>query len=138
MDTMRAQEVPRRNWATFCQQFSQDHQEWLVDVSQDNRDTRTPYEALELPLDALTLHLDHAQEVLSVVVRKDGMTKGHVYKSFARPSRIVIEEARPDVKLHIDSTDGSTATIRFRRVTTPDYESAAQSGISEWRFSTDQ
>jgi Family of unknown function (DUF5335) len=125
-DTVQGREIPRGDWEAFCQQFSRDHQEWLVNVAQRPGGSGGSHEALEFPLEALTLHLDHAEEVLSIVVRKDGMTKKHLYKSIGRPSRMMVEGTGPDVKLHVDSTDGSTTTIRFRRVATPDYDSAAR------------
>ena len=32
-DTWKGHEIPRREWKPFFEQFTQDHQEWLVDVS---------------------------------------------------------------------------------------------------------
>jgi hypothetical protein len=43
----------------------------------------------------------------------------------------MIERTGADVRLHIDSTEGSSTIIRFRRVSTPDYDAATVSGIPE-------
>jgi hypothetical protein len=43
----------------------------------------------------------------------------------------MIERTGADVRLHIDSTEGSSTIIRFRRVSTPDYDTATLSGIPE-------
>jgi hypothetical protein len=131
IETGRGREIPRKKWENFCQEFSRDHQEWSVDVERNGRRNGGSHDTHGLPFEALTFHLDHTHEVLSIVVRKDGMTKGHVYKSVARPRRVMIEETGPDVKLHIESTDGSSTTVRFRRVATPDYDLAANIGIPE-------
>jgi hypothetical protein len=122
-------EIPRKKWEMFFQEFSRDHQEWSVDVEGNGRGSGGSQGAQGLPFEALTFHLDHTHEVLSIVVRKDDMTKGHVYKSITRPNRVTIEETGSDVKLHIDSADGSSTTVRFRRVATPDYDLAAKGGV---------
>ena len=120
----KRQEIPRGEWKAFFQQFSQDHQEWLVDVAGQG------HEANGLPFQALTLHLDHTYEVLSILVRKDHDAQEYVYLSIPLPCRVMIEQMGADVKLHIASTEGSSTIIRFRRVATPDYKSEAISGIS--------
>lgn len=128
--TGKRREVLRHEWGVFCQQFSQDHQEWLVDIVRHSGGSERSHEAQGLPLTALTLHLDHTHEVLSIVVRKDDIMK-HIYKSIAQPHRMIVEEAEPDVRLHIDSTDGSSTIIRFYRVATPDYDVSAKSETPE-------
>ena len=94
-------------------------------------DSEASHEGQGLPFEALSLHLDHTHEVLSVIVRKDDTTQGHTYQSIPRPSRVIIERTGPDVSLHIHSTDGSPTIIRFRRVATPDYDSAAKGKTGE-------
>ena len=127
----RGIEIPRPEWEAFCRQFSRDHQEWSVDVAQHDETSGASHEAQGLPFEALTLHLDHTHEVLSVIVRKDDTTQGHIYKSIPRPSRVMIERTGPDVSLHIHSIDGSPTIIWFRRVATPDYDSAANRKTGE-------
>lgn len=100
-------------------------------VAGQGHDNIASHEANGLPFQALTLHLDHTHEVLSILVRKDDGAQGHVYLSIPRPHRVMVEKVGTDVKLHIDSTEGSSTIIRFRQVATPDYESEAISGISE-------
>ncbi len=131
----KGSEIPRRDWEAFFQQFSQDHQEWLVAIAEHGKEITTSHEVNGRPFEALTFHLDHDDEVLSVVVRqdakKDTVTQGHVYLSVPRPRRVMIERSELDTRLHIDAADGSLMTIRFRRVVTPDYETESISGISE-------
>ena len=124
-------EIPRREWGAFFLQFSHDHQEWLVDVAPRGEGNGSPQEAPGLPFEALTLHLDHRNEVLSIIVRQNDNTQEHEYQSIPRPGRVMIERTGADVKLHIDSTEGSSTIIRFRRVATPDYDAATLSGIPE-------
>jgi hypothetical protein len=124
-------EIPRREWGTFCLQFSRDHQEWVVDVTPNGEGSSTSQEAHGLPFEALTLHLDHTDEVLSIIVRKNHITQGHDYQSIPRPRRVMIERTGAEVRLHIDSTEGGSTIIRFRRVATPDYAAATLSGIPE-------
>jgi hypothetical protein len=124
-------EVPRQEWKTFFQQFTQDHEEWLVSVAGQDKGNQTLHEVNGLPFEALTLHLDDAHEVLSILVRNNDVAQEHVYLSIPRPRSVMVETAGPDVKLHIDSIDRPSTSIRFHRVATPDYNSDAIRGISE-------
>ena len=130
-ETGNGREITRREWKAFFQEFSQDYQEWLVDVAGQDKGTNTSREANGLPFEALTLHLDHTHEVLSILVRKDDVAQEHVYLSIPRPRRVMIEKAGPDVRLHIESIDGSSRVIRFRRVAKPDYASDVIHAIPE-------
>ena len=130
-DTGRGREIPRREWDAFCLEFSRDHQEWLVDVAPHGEGSSASQETQGLPFEALTLHLDHTDEVLSIIVRKNDIAQEHDYQSIPRPRRVMIERTGADVRLHIDSTEGSSTIIRFRRVATPDYDAATVSGIPE-------
>jgi hypothetical protein len=122
--TERGREIPHREWEAFFLQFSQDHQEWLVDVAPHAVSSSVSQEAHGLPFEALALHLDHTDEVLSIIVRQNDSTQEHEYQSIPRPRRVMIERMGADVRLHIDSTEGSSTIIRFRRVATPDYDAA--------------
>lgn len=124
-------EIPRREWDAFFLQFNQDHQEWLVDVAPHDEGNRASQETHGLPFEALTLHLDHTDEVLSIIVRQNDNTQEHEYQSIPRPGRVMIQRTGADVRLRIDSTEGSATIIRFRRVSTPDYDAAALSGTPE-------
>ena len=131
IETVTRREITRREWEAFFQQFTRDHQEWSVDVAGQGKGTKPSHEANGLPFEALALHLDHTDEVLSILVRKDDVAQEHVYLSIPRPRRVMIEETGSDVRLHVDSMEGSSAIIRFRRVATPDYNSEATSGTPE-------
>jgi hypothetical protein len=124
-------EIPRREWGAFFLQFSRDHQEWLVDVAPHSEGSSASQEAQGLPFEALALHLDHTDEVLSIIVRKNDIAQEHDYQSIPRPRRVMIERTGTDVRLHIDSTEGSSTIIRFRRVATPDYDAATQAEFQE-------
>ena len=117
-------EIPRREWEAFFLQFSQDHQEWLVDIALPGEGSSASQEPHGLPFEALSLHLDHTDEVLSIIVRQNDSTQEHEYQSIPRPRRVMSEKTGADVRLHIDSTEESSTIIRFRRVSTPDYDTA--------------
>lgn len=122
--TGKGREISRSEWEAFCRQFSQDHQEWLVDVAPHDEGRSASHKAHGLPFEALTLHLDHTHEVLSIIVRKNDSMQGHVYQSIFHPCRLMIERTGADLSLHIDSTDETSTIIRFRRVPTPDHGAA--------------
>jgi hypothetical protein len=123
--TRREREIARQEWGAFCLQFTQDHQEWLVDVApHDGGRRRGSHENGGLPFEALILHLDHTDEVLSIMVRKSDISQEHVYRSIPCPRRMMIEKKEANVILYIDSTDGTSTIIRFSRVATPDYDAA--------------
>lgn len=123
--TRRGREILRREWEAFCPQFTQAHQEWLVNVApHDGGSPRASDETRWLPFEALILHLDHTDEILSIMVRKSDISQEHVYRSIPCPRRMMIEKTEADVSLWIDSTDGTATTIRFSRVATLDYDAA--------------
>jgi hypothetical protein len=128
--TRRGREIAHSEWEAFCLQFTQDHQEWLVEVApRDEGIRRASHESRGLPFEALMLHLDHTDQVLSIMVRKSDVLQEHIYRSIPSPRRIMIETEIKDVSLHIDSTDGTSTTIRFSHVETPDYNAATTNGI---------
>jgi len=53
-----------------------------VSVVGQGKGNKTFHEANGLPFEALILHLDHAHEVLSIIVRRDDMTKNTFLKAF--------------------------------------------------------
>jgi len=124
-------EIPRLEWGAFFLQFNQDHQEWLVDVAPHGEGSSASQKAQGLPFEGLVLHLDHTDEVLSIIVRQSDSTQEHEYQTIPRPRRVMIESTGADVRLHIDSTEGYSTIIRFRHVSTPDYATVAISGIPE-------
>ena len=130
-ETGKGRDIPCREWKDFFEQFSQDHQEWLVDVAGQGEGSTTSHQSNGLPFEALTLHLDRTHEVLSIIVRKDDVKQEHVYLSICGPRRVMNESIGPDVRLYIESTDGTSTIIRFRRVATPDYESEVINGMPE-------
>jgi hypothetical protein len=75
-------EIPRREWSAFCLQFSRDHQEWLVDVAPHGEGSSASQEAQGLPFEALTLHLDHTDEVLSIIVARTTIRRNTYTKVF--------------------------------------------------------
>lgn len=90
-------------------------------AGQGHRSTAS-HEANGLPFQGLTLHLDRTNEVSSILVRKDDVAQEHVYLSIPQPCRVIVEKVGAEVRLHVDSTEGSSTIIRFRQVATPDYE----------------
>ena len=88
-ETGERREISRREWEAFFQQFTRDHQEWSVDVAGQGKGSTSSHEANGLPFEALTLHLDHTDEVLSILVRKDDVAQEHVYLSIPRPRRVM-------------------------------------------------
>jgi len=129
--TRTGREIARKEWGAFCLQFTQDYQEWLVDVTpHDEGRHRASHVIRGLPFEALILHLDRTDEILSIMVRKSDISQEHVYRSIPGPRRMMIEKKEANVSLYINSTDGTSTIIRFSRVATPDYDAATKSGIS--------
>jgi hypothetical protein len=127
--TRTGREIARGEWGTFCLQFTQDHQEWLVDVAPRDEGHKASHVTPGLPFEALILHLDRTDEILSIMVRKSDNSQDHVYRSIPCPRRMMIEKKEANVSLYIDSADGTSTIILFSRVATPDYNAATKSAI---------
>jgi hypothetical protein len=93
-----------------------------VYVAEQSHCNTASQEVNGLPFQALTLHLDRTDEVLSILVRKDDVAQLHVYLSIPQPCRVIVEKVGAEVRCHVDSTEGSSSIIRFRQVATPEYE----------------
>jgi hypothetical protein len=97
----------------FSNNSAKIHQEWLVYIAGQGHRSTASHEANGLPFQALTLHLDRTDEVLSILVRKDDVAQEHVYLSIPQPCRVIVEKVGAEVRLHVDSTEGSSTIIRF-------------------------
>jgi len=63
--TRTGREIARREWSAFCLQFTQDHQEWLVDVAPDDEGSRrAPQETRGLPFSPDSSLRSHRRNII--------------------------------------------------------------------------
>jgi hypothetical protein len=114
-------EIPRSQWAGFCDRFSRQHGGWLVTIELLGAETGAQVEVRNLPLKGITAEMKNSgPDVISVVV---GSTpREHVAHTVAEPRRIWVEETQngAHAALEIESFDDTKTLVRFRSAMRPE------------------
>lgn len=103
-------EIPHREWSVFLENFSREHQGWLVRIEPRGAGSSNTAQFNGLPLEALTIQLDGDEETVSVMVRNDKTAHRHTLHTIAHPKRIQVEEpaGTNDKRVHVDSREART------------------------------
>ena len=116
---MQSNEIPESEWPRFFDNFSREHEGWLVTVEQIPPGGGGPRtEARDLPLVGVFAD-PHDQAVAIVMGDKPDQ---HLTHAVHDPARVVSERtaAGADSGLLIEEQSGRTTRIRFNRAARPD------------------
>ncbi len=114
-------EIPRSQWAGFCDRFSREHSGWLVTIELLEAEIGAQIEARELPLKGITAEMKKAgPDVISLVAGSTPWER--VTHTVVEPRRIWLEETREGAHaaLEIESFDGAKTLVRFRSTVLPE------------------
>jgi hypothetical protein len=117
---MPTEEIPRKEWATFFDGFSQRHQGWLVTVEVLGPDIGDQVEARELPLEGITAELsDSGEDEVEIFVGTN--PDSHVSHKITAPEHVYLKQTEQgaDEALEITSKE-MAAIIRFRSAVPPE------------------
>ena len=112
-------EIPPKEWGSFLQRFSQQHEGWLASFSLfSGLETSVKVSNNRLEL-VTTDELDARGQIRISVVRDDG---SHLLYQVANPLRLTLKRnpAGAHEGLDITSADGSVTSLRFRVATLPE------------------
>ena len=119
---MAYQEIPPEQWRDFCDEFSKQHEGWLitVDIVDETGETDRETLAEEIPLWGVTV--DEVQEQTEVHIIAGDQPR-HVTHVIRDPATIAFEQNQEGAHtgLRIDTRDGPSVVVRFRMAAVPEY-----------------
>jgi hypothetical protein len=110
---MRTREVPRNEWASFCEQFSRIHHHKPVNMTTTERELGVQPNARDLPLIGITTE-QSAGGGRQIGVMLGEATGAHLAHTIERPSHLRVAEWNDDYSaaLQIESEDGSVTLLQ--------------------------
>ena len=118
---MQTKQIPKTEWPVFLDQFSRQHEGWLVKLEILNPEFGAQVEGMGLALEGLTDEWDEvAGNTIMIMAGKE--PDDHVTHSISHPTEVSLEQTDEgaDVALAIKSADGSTALLSFRAAVLPE------------------
>jgi len=115
---MATREIPRTEWTTFFNRFSDQHEGWLVKIEVDGANAqgmnqKGQQEAGQMALQGISADEKDGENTISISVGKDG--REQLTHAVVRPSHVWLEQSPEgiDQGLRIESREGTTR-VSFR------------------------
>ena len=112
---MATQEIPRDQWPSFFEMFTQQHEGWLASLEVFASDIGAQEEARDLPLEGIsTTSKDDKPQAIAISLGKSAAD--HITHTIADPTRLWMEQTtqRANAALEIESGDKVKTLLRFR------------------------
>ena len=112
---MATQEIPRDQWPSFFETFTQQHEGWLASLEVFASDIGAQEEARDLPLEGIsTTSKDDKPQAIAISLGKSATD--HITHTIADPTRLWLEQTpqRANAALEIESGDKVKTLLRFR------------------------
>lgn len=118
---MKTLEIPPKEWITFFNSFSRQHEGWLVNLEILGSEIGAQYAGRELALEGITAEWDEGQGYL-IAIMTGAEPDDHITHSINRPAAVRLEQTDEgaDVALAIESANGDLALLRFRSPMLPE------------------
>ena len=118
---MRTQEIPKKEWTEFFDNFSRKHEGWLVSLEIFGPEIGAQVEERELALEGITAALDQT-EGNTIMIMTGIKPNDHITHSVTGPTSVSLEQTDEgaDAALAIKSGDGLTTLLRFRSAVLPE------------------
>ncbi len=112
---MTTQEIPRDQWTPFLNQFSRQHEGWLVTLEVFAPDVGAQEEASDLPLAGITI-ASGANEPETIAINVGKSPEDHVTHTINGPEHLWLEQTPEgaDAALEIESEGETKTLLRFR------------------------
>lgn len=125
---MRTQEIPKKEWTEFFDNFSRKHEGWVVNLEIFGNEIGAQVEERELALEGITDEWDE-KEGNTIMIMTGGKPDDHITHSITRPTQVSLEQTDEgaDAALAIKSGDGVTTLLRFRSAVLPEMVDAVAS-----------
>lgn len=127
---MQTKQIPKSEWPLFLDQFSRQHEGWLVKLEIFSPEIGAQVEETGLALAGLTDEWDET-EGNTITIMAGNTSDDHVTHSISNPTEVSVEQTDEgaDAALSIKSADGTTALLSFRAAMLPETVDALVSHV---------
>jgi hypothetical protein len=113
---MSTREIPREQWIKFFDDFSKQHEGWIVTLEVLGSDIGDQEESAGLPLIGISADLKDRENRIEIMT--GGRPETHMTRIINTPTRVWLKE--PEEVAHeaidVESEDGTTTLLRFWHV----------------------
>src|SRR5574341_312912 len=116
---MRTREIPKQQWQVFCDEFSRQHEGWLVTLEIFG-EVGAQTETVGLPLIGVSVDQKDNENTLSILL--GGKSGKHVTHTIVDPARLWIAETETGAHeaLKIETNEGEGMLLRFHATALPE------------------
>jgi hypothetical protein len=113
---MRTRDIPREQWVRFFDDFSKNHEGWVVTLEVLGSDLGDQEEATGLPLVGISADLKDRENRVEIIV--GGKPDVDVTRFINTPKSVWVKEPTMpgDEAIEIESEDGTKTLLNFHRV----------------------
>ena len=113
---MQTREIPREEWVRYFDDFSKNHEGWIVTLEILGDDLGDQEEATKLPLVGLSADVKAGENRIEIII--GGKPDIDVTRFIERPKHVWVKETRMpgDDAIEIESEDGTKTLLNFRHV----------------------
>lgn len=113
---MRTRDIPREQWIRFFDDFSKNHEGWVVTLEVMGSDIGDQEEASGLPLVGVSADVKAGENRVEIIV--GGRPDVDVTRFIDAPKNVWVKESSTpgDEAIEIESEDGTKTLLNFHRV----------------------
>jgi Family of unknown function (DUF5335) len=113
---MQTRDIPREQWIRFFDDFSKNHEGWIVTLEVLGADIGDQEEANNLPLVGISADVKAGENRVEIIV--GGRPDVDLTRFIERPKHIWVKEPRlpGDEAMEIESEDGIKMILNFHRI----------------------
>ena len=113
---MQTRDIPREQWVRFFDDFSKNHEGWIVTMEVLGADIGDQEEANNLPLVGISADVKARENRVEIIV--GGRPDVDLTRFIERPKHVWVKEPRlpGDEAMEIESEDGIKTILNFHRI----------------------
>jgi len=113
---MQTRDIPREQWIRFFDDFSKNHEGWIVTMEVLGADIGDQEEANNLPLVGISADVKARENRVEIII--GGRPDVDVTRFIERPKHVWVKEPRlpGDEAMEIESEDGIKTILNFHRI----------------------
>jgi hypothetical protein len=113
---MHTRDIPREQWIRFFDDFSKNHEGWVVTLEVLGSDIGDQEEASRLPLVGISADVKARENRIEIIV--GGRPDADLTRFIDTPKRVWVKEPRVpgDEAIEVESEDGTKTLLKFHHV----------------------
>lgn len=119
---MLTREIPRTEWIKFFDEFSKQHQGWVVTVEVISPEFGDQEEADRLPLVGISADVKDGENRIEIMV--GGRPEAHLTRIIDGPKRVWVKQAEEEAHeaVEVEAEDGTKTILQFRHIPSDEVE----------------